>query len=57
MDQKYTGLYLQDELGFFNDALRLTLAARYTNVKEVNYGTKSEANRITPRIGLSYSID
>ncbi|RXM38585.1 TonB-dependent siderophore receptor [Chryseobacterium sp. CH21] len=57
IDQKYTGLYLQDELGFFNDALRLTLAARYTNVKEVNYGTKSEANRITPRIGLSYSID
>lgn len=57
IDQRYTGLYLQDELGFFNDALRLTLAARYTNVKEVNYGTKSEANRITPRIGLSYSID
>ncbi|PRB02991.1 TonB-dependent siderophore receptor [Chryseobacterium sp. MYb7] len=57
IDQRYTGLYLQDELGFFNDALRLTLAARYTNVKEVNYGVKSEANRITPRIGLSYSID
>lgn len=57
IDQNYSGLYLQDELGFFNDALRLTLAARYTNVKETNYGTKSEANRITPRIGLSYSID
>ncbi len=57
IDQRYTGLYLQDELGFFDDALRLTLAARYTNVKEVNYGTKAEANRITPRIGLSYSID
>lgn len=57
IDQRYTGLYLQDELGFFEDALRLTLAARYTNVKEVNYGTKAEANRITPRIGLSYSID
>ncbi|AZA91562.1 Outer-membrane receptor for Fe(III)-coprogen, Fe(III)-ferrioxamine B and Fe(III)-rhodotrulic acid [Chryseobacterium nakagawai] len=57
IDQRYTGLYLQDELGFFDDALRLTLAARYTNVKEVNYGVKSEANRITPRIGLSYSIN
>ncbi|MDQ1804401.1 TonB-dependent siderophore receptor [Chryseobacterium sp. PTM-20240506] len=57
IDQNYTGLYLQDELGFFNDALRLTLAARYTTVKEINYGTKSEANRITPRIGLSYSIN
>lgn len=57
IEQNYTGLYVQDELGFFNDALRLTLAARYTNVKENSYGTEAEANRITPRIGLSYSID
>ncbi|MEN4762794.1 TonB-dependent siderophore receptor [Chryseobacterium sp. C39-AII1] len=57
IEQNYTGLYLQDELGFFDDALRLTVAARYTNVKEVNYGTKSEADKITPRIGISYSID
>ncbi|MCL8536028.1 TonB-dependent siderophore receptor [Chryseobacterium gallinarum] len=56
IDQNYTGLYLQDELGFLDDALRLTLAARYTTVKENNYGTLSEANRITPRIGVSYSI-
>ncbi|WP_292010752.1 TonB-dependent siderophore receptor [Chryseobacterium sp.] len=57
IEQTYTGIYLQDELGFLDDALRLTLAARYTNVQENNYGTKTEANRITPRIGLSYSID
>lgn len=57
IEQEYTGLYLQDELGFLDDALRLTVAARYTNVKENSYGTKTEANRITPRIGLSYSID
>lgn len=57
INQNYTGLYLQDELGFFDDALRLTLAARYTNVKEENYGTKSEADKLTPRIGLSYSVD
>ncbi|WP_419869428.1 TonB-dependent siderophore receptor [Chryseobacterium sp. CT-SW4] len=57
IEQNYTGIYLQDELGFLDDALRLTLAARYTNVKENNYNTKSEANRITPRIGLSYSFD
>ncbi|WP_345991303.1 TonB-dependent siderophore receptor [Chryseobacterium sp. Chry.R1] len=57
IEQEYTGVYLQDELGFLDDALRLTLAARYTNVKENSYGTKTEANRITPRIGLSYSID
>ena len=29
----YTGLYLQDELGFFNNKLRLTLAGRYTTLK------------------------
>ncbi|WP_347219543.1 TonB-dependent siderophore receptor [Chryseobacterium sp.] len=57
IEQNYTGLYLQDELGFLDDALRLTLAARYTTVKENSYGSKSEANRITPRIGLSYSIN
>lgn len=57
IEQNYTGLYLQDELGFLDDKLRLTLAARYTNVKENNYGTKSEADKITPRIGISYSID
>ncbi|WP_051881715.1 TonB-dependent siderophore receptor [Chryseobacterium soli] len=57
IEQNYTGLYLQDELGFLDDALRLTVAARYTNVKENNYGTKMEANRITPRVGLSYSLN
>ncbi|MDN4012169.1 TonB-dependent siderophore receptor [Chryseobacterium gambrini] len=57
IEQNYTGLYIQDELGFFNDALRLTLAARYTNVKENSYGIKAEADKITPRIGISYSID
>ncbi|MDR2237444.1 MAG: TonB-dependent siderophore receptor [Chryseobacterium sp.] len=57
INQNYTGLYLQDELGFLDDALRLTVAARYTTVKENSYGTKSTANRITPRLGLSYSIN
>lgn len=57
IEQNYTGLYVQDELGFFNDALRLTLAARYTNVKENSYGKVAEAEKITPRVGISYSID
>ncbi|UPQ74722.1 TonB-dependent siderophore receptor [Chryseobacterium nepalense] len=57
IEQNYTGLYVQDELGFFNDALRLTLAARYTNVKENSYGTNAEADKITPRVGISYSIN
>lgn len=57
IEQNYTGLYVQDELGFFNDALRITLAARYTTVKENSYGTEAEAEKITPRLGISYSID
>lgn len=56
--QNYSGLYLQDELGFFNDNLRLTIAARYTNVTQSSYGRdEQKANKITPRLGLSYSID
>jgi iron complex outermembrane receptor protein len=57
IDQAYTGLYLQDELGFFDDALRVTIAGRYTYVKENSYGTKVDDNRFTPRFGLSYSVD
>ncbi|MPT33360.1 MAG: TonB-dependent siderophore receptor [Chryseobacterium sp.] len=55
--QNYSGLYLQDELGFFDSRLRLTLAARYTNVNQNDYGTSKKADKITPRIGLSYSLD
>ena len=54
---KYTGLYLQDELGFIDNKVRLTLAARYTTAKQINYGTASGANRFTPRFGLSIDID
>lgn len=52
----YSSLYLQDELGFADNKLRLTLAGRYTYVKQSYYGTTS-GKRVTPRIGLSYSID
>ncbi|RPD42087.1 TonB-dependent receptor [Chitinophaga barathri] len=57
VDQFYTGVYVQDELGFFDNTLRLTLAGRFTYVQENSYGTKTYDNRFTPRIGLSYSID
>lgn len=54
----YSALYLQDELGFFNNKLRLTLAGRYTTLKTGNvYSGDFKSNRLTPRIGLSYSID
>lgn len=56
--QNYSGIYIQDELGFFDDALRLTLAARYTNVSQTSYGAAEEkADKITPRVGISYSLD
>lgn len=58
MDQRYTGLYLQDELGFFNNKLRLTLAGRYTYVKQAEWGgSPSSAKHFTPRIGLSLSVN
>lgn len=56
-DQRYTALYIQDELGFFNDKLRLTLAGRYTTVSQFYYaGESDKAQHFTPRVGLSASI-
>ena len=55
--EKYTGFYLQDEMGFFDNKVRLTVAARYTAAKLVSYSTPSAANRFTPRFGLSADID
>ncbi|GAA4778273.1 TonB-dependent siderophore receptor [Olivibacter ginsenosidimutans] len=54
----YTSVYLQDELGFFENALRLTLAARFTNMSQASWGSSPiESKKVTPRVGLSYSID
>ncbi|MHA4812496.1 TonB-dependent siderophore receptor, partial [Flavitalea flava] len=55
--QSYTGVYLQDELGFFDNTLRLTLAGRYTHVKTNEYNSISTFDKFTPRIGLSVSVD
>lgn len=55
--QSYTGFYAQDELGFFDNSLRLTIAGRYTYVSQNSYGTTVEDSKITPRVGLSYSVD
>lgn len=57
LESTVTSLYLQDELSLLRERLRLTLAGRYTYVKDNNYGTVSENKRFTPRIGLSYSVD
>jgi iron complex outermembrane receptor protein len=54
----YTSFYAQDELAFFENRLRLTLAGRYTTNKDINpYGGSSTNSRFTPRAGLSYSIN
>ncbi|MBW8688333.1 TonB-dependent receptor [Chitinophaga rhizophila] len=57
INSHYTSLYLQDELGFLNNRIRLTLAGRYTYVHQSNFGTAQKANHFTPRVGLSISVD
>ncbi len=49
-----TAIYFQDELGLFDDRLRLTLAGRYTNLQSV--GKELADNTFTPRVGLSYDV-
>jgi iron complex outermembrane receptor protein len=53
----YSSLYLQDEMGFFDNKVRLTLAGRYTYVKMADFNTPEQAKHFSPRIGLSVSID
>ncbi|MRG48506.1 TonB-dependent siderophore receptor [Chitinophaga sp. SYP-B3965] len=56
VNQSYTGLYFQDELGFWDNRIRLTVAGRYTFVKDQD-ATTIESKKFTPRAGLSVSID
>ncbi|CAM3535099.1 TonB-dependent receptor [Flavobacterium chungbukense] len=55
---EYAAGYIQDELGFFENKMRLTLAARYTWISQTSsYEAEPiEDSHITPRAGLSYSI-
>ena len=50
------GYYIQNEIGFLNDKIRLTLAGRYTNADVFAYGNTTEASKFTPRAGLSVDI-
>ena len=56
LTNEYLAYYVQDELGFFNDDLRLTLAGRYTEMKTNSYGSTSSDKVFTPRVAASYSI-
>jgi iron complex outermembrane receptor protein len=57
INQSYTGFYAQDELGFLDNRIRLTLAGRYTDVRQNAYTTITTSKRFTPRVGLSVSLD
>lgn len=56
--QQYMSLYIQDELRFAEDRLRLTLAGRYTDLQQSAWGAPNDkAKHFTPRVGLSGSIN
>ncbi|MFT3845618.1 MAG: TonB-dependent receptor [Lacibacter sp.] len=57
-NNQYTALYVQDELRFFKDKFRLTIAGRYTSTGDNDpYSGTVKADKFTPRIGASYSIN
>ncbi|MFL9832186.1 TonB-dependent receptor [Flavobacterium sp. ST-87] len=54
---EYAAGYIQDEMGFFENKVRLTLAARYTWIKQTSsYSDPLSDSHITPRAGLSISL-
>ena len=54
----YNGFYAQDELGFFDNKLRLTLAGRQTTLKTGDtYNGDYKRSKFTPRVGLSFSVN
>jgi iron complex outermembrane receptor protein len=63
--EKYQSVYVQDELGFFNQTLRLTIGGRFTHATtfDASADTTVRDNRntsdrkFTPRVGVSYSIN
>lgn len=56
MGESSSSVYLQDELRFAKERVRLTLAGRYTTLKQHSFGTYSNDKKFTPRIGLSVSV-
>ncbi|WP_125723012.1 TonB-dependent receptor [Flavobacterium ustbae] len=54
---EYASGYIQDELGFFQNRLRVTLAARYTWISQTSsYEDTREDSHISPRGGVSFSV-
>src|SRR5690606_17999439 len=55
----YMSFYAHDELAFLEDQLRLSLGLRFTNAETVGRTGAADIkdNVLSPRVGLSYSID
>ena len=57
MGQEYVSGYAQDELGFFQNKLRVTLAGRFGYLKQYQWGgAPYQKAHFTPRAGISYSL-
>ncbi|TDW51852.1 iron complex outermembrane receptor protein [Flavobacterium sp. 270] len=57
MSSEYAAAYMQEEVGFFQNKVRLTIAGRYTWISQASWGGAPIADsHITPRIGLSVSL-
>jgi iron complex outermembrane recepter protein len=55
-NQGSVGLYVQDEIRFWGDKIRLTLAGRYTTAQTADpYSGSTNDQKFTPRFGLSVS--
>ena len=54
--QRYSSLYVQDQLSFFDDQARLTLGGRYTAYRGWNYGSSTDDDVFSPRVGLNVTV-
>ncbi|WP_420148832.1 TonB-dependent siderophore receptor [Spirosoma sp.] len=57
MSQSYSGIYVQDELRFWQNRIRLTLAGRITSTRDSQYGAGTNETKFTPRVGVSASLN
>ncbi|MFH5832219.1 TonB-dependent siderophore receptor [Halalkalibaculum sp. DA384] len=53
---EYFSYYLQDQLGFFDDRIRVTLAGRLTDYESSSYGSGTEDQVFSPRAAISFSV-
>ena len=54
--QQSTALYVQDEIGAFDNKVRLTLAGRFTTLETTSRKKTTYESKFTPRVGLSVDV-